>query len=208
MEGKPPKPVDVSSESWVSSEKDPAYWQALGELIEAFASAETLLFNYLAMCAGITHHIARTLLSGQHAEQIIGLIRRVWVVRPPDADVHEKMDDALCQFAKISNARNSIVHHVSFVTSEKGRVSSNITRAFTANRAHEFRGSPNNMTDMIADLEKISTHILYAQNIISDPQLSCDDLKRDLPALAASWRYIPPEDPGPSKPNRRRRNRH
>jgi len=28
---------------WVSLEKDPVYWQALGEFIEAFASAEIML---------------------------------------------------------------------------------------------------------------------------------------------------------------------
>lgn len=100
-----------------------------------------------------------------------------------------------------------MVHYVSFVTSDKGRISSNITRAATAERTREFRVSSDTMRDMITDLEKIIAHILYAENIISDPHLSRDDLKRDLPALAASWRYKPPKDLGPSKPKRRRRNR-
>jgi len=37
----------------VSLEKDPVYWQALGEFIEAFASAEIMLFSYFVNHAGI-----------------------------------------------------------------------------------------------------------------------------------------------------------
>jgi hypothetical protein len=204
MPKKPPKPEGTksNSRSWVSAVKDPAYWQELGEFIEAFASAETLLFNYLAMCAGLTHNTARALLSGIHADQVIDFIRRVWAVRPPDVDIQQKVDDALIQFKVIGAARNSMVHYVSFVTSDKGRISSNITRAVTVERTREFRVSPNIMREMIIDLAKISEHILYAINISGDPRISREDLMRQMPALAASWQYKPPQDHPGSKPKR------
>jgi hypothetical protein len=47
-----PEPnISPTSPRRISNPKDPAYWEALGEFIEAFASAETVLFNYLGLCA-------------------------------------------------------------------------------------------------------------------------------------------------------------
>ena len=42
---------------------------------------------------------------------------------------------------------------------------------------------------MIADLEKIQSHILYALNVTADPSISCDHLIRDFPALTAAWLF-------------------
>jgi hypothetical protein len=49
MTNEKPKPEDAASPPGarrsISTIKDPAYWRALGEFIETFASAETMLFN-------------------------------------------------------------------------------------------------------------------------------------------------------------------
>jgi hypothetical protein len=207
MSEKPPKSEDAlpAPRSSISSVKDPVYWQALGEFIETFASTETMLFAYLSMCVAIPNSTAKALLSGIHADQIIDYIRKVWVVRPPDADLHKKMCDALVQFKTISGVRNSMVHHVSFVDGDEGRVSSNITRARTAENLREFRVSPEILKNMIVNLEKITDHILYGLNIIVEPNTPRDRLMRDLPALTASWRYKLPRDPRTSKRRQRQK---
>ena len=97
----------------VSFTKDPAYWQALGEFVEIFASAENVLFNYLFLCANIPVISARALLSGLHVDQMIKLIRRVWIVTP-EADPRVKLNETLVQFKIINNTRNSMIQNVSF----------------------------------------------------------------------------------------------
>jgi hypothetical protein len=175
METKSPKPKAAAppgSRSWISTAKDPAYWQALGEFIEAFASAELLLFNYLVMHAAIPHSTARVLLPEIRADRIVDCIRAVWNVRTPDVHIRQELDVALAQVKEINKRRNSMVHNVSLVTSDKGRISSNITRAFTHKCPKEYRVAPDIIRDMIADLEKISAHVVYALIIIAEPRTS------------------------------------
>jgi hypothetical protein len=191
----------------LSSVRDPDYWQALGEFIEAFASAETMLFQLLILSAKMRHDSARALLSGIHVDQMISLVRRVWQVMPLDADVTRKLSGVLEQFKIISDMRNSMVHYVSFVTRDKGRVSSNVTRALTDRHLHERRISPTIMQDMTNDIHKISDHLVYAVSATANPKIARDDLASRFPALAASWRYKPPEDQSRSVPTRRQRRR-
>jgi hypothetical protein len=143
---KPSSPISTSIDPHtgrtISTMKDPAYWQALGQFIEAFASTETVLFTYMTLCAQVRPDSARALLSGIHGDPMIDLVKRVWKGIPPDVDILEKLSGALEQFKMISDRRNSMVHYVSFVTGDKGRVSSNITRASTNRRLREHRISP------------------------------------------------------------------
>jgi hypothetical protein len=179
----------------VSVTKDPAYWQALGEFIEAFAGAETMLFNYLVACAGMSHKAGRAIIGGSHQEQLIGMIRRLWATNPPDADIMEKAKPALDQFSSINTVRNSLVHYSSFVTSDKGRVSSSITRAHPGEaKFHEYRISDTILNDMTADLGKISHHFTYCLVTTIEyrrfiTKAARDDLANGLPALNAAWRY-------------------
>jgi len=172
----------------VSLEKDPVYWQALGEFIEAFASAEIMLFSYFVNHAGIPFSIAKAFWPDIRAVRIIELIGAVWKEKPPDADIRQKLEVVFCKFKKINEIRNSMVHNVSFVTDDKGRVSSNISRRLYIN---EYRVSPDKIRDMISDLEKIKAHLTYAVIVTAEPWTNRDDLAREAPALAASWRYEP-----------------
>jgi hypothetical protein len=186
---------------------DPAYWQALGQFIEGFALGEVGAFAYLAACAGIRNLTARALLSGARADQLIVAIRKVWQIKSPDDDIREKVDTALTQFKHISAVRNSAVHYASFVISDRGRITSNVSRALTREHVREFRISPEVMTAMITDLEKISHHLTYGLVATIDSRVSRDELLRDLPNLAASWQYKPHEHQPQSPPKRKRRDR-
>lgn len=209
MPRKPRKPEDSATEPrpprLISFTKDPAYWQALGEFIELFASAEHVLFNYLSLYVNIHPQLAKALFSGFHVDQMISLIRRVWIVTPPD-DMRDKLDDALSQFKAINDVRNSMVHNVSYVTSDKGRLSSN-TRAMTVEHVKEFRVEPDILKDIIADTEKIRDHLIYTVMIIADPRNSPNQLIGDFPTLPASWRYKWLEDQKPSAPKQKLKGR-
>jgi hypothetical protein len=193
----------------VSMVPDPAYWQSLGQFIEAFSMAEVGLFVYLPVCSGIPNRIARALVAGFHADQLITAIRNVWQISPPDKDVKATVDPALVQLKEISKIRNSVAHYVSLVVSNKGRITSKITRALTEREEHlqEYRISPEIMSAMIADLEKIGQHITYGTLVTLEPNVSRDEQRRGLPALAASWQYKPHKHQPQSPPRRRSRDR-
>ena len=130
MSEETPKPLQPIATSTVyrtgrtlATIHDPSYWQALGEFIEAFSGAEMGLLHYLTSCAKVRNDVARALFSGVHVDQMISFVRRVWQVIPPDADIAEKMSGVLEQFKIISDTRNSLVHYVSLVSSDKGRIS-------------------------------------------------------------------------------------
>lgn len=146
-----------------SAVKDPAYWQALGKFIEAFAFAETLLFNYLAALSGTSHAISRALFGSDHADTLIDAVRRVRATLPPDDDLMNKTELALTQFKLISRTRNSVVHYVSIETSDKGRISSNITRARQDKLIVEYRASVAALEEMTIDLERVAQTLLYCQ---------------------------------------------
>jgi hypothetical protein len=178
--------------------KDPAYWQALGEFIEAFAQTETLLFNYLIALIGVSHAVGRALFSGDHVDALVDTVRRVARASPPDRDIVEKLEPALTQFKIINTTRNSIVHYVSMVASDKGRISSNITRARSAEQVIEFRASLDSLREMTTDLERVSQVFLYCQLTSRAggprvPQLAREDLVNQLTALSAAWLYIQPK---------------
>jgi hypothetical protein len=195
--------------SFISHIPDPHYWLALGEFVERFALAEIALFAYLARCADIPRATANAVLSGNHADQMIKLVRRLWQVKPPDNDLRDKVEDALTQFNIINEVRANVVHYGSFFTDDKGRVSSNVSRALTLEERHfrEIRVSPYVLKDMSIDLEKIGHHFVYANLAILDPRVSREELAGGLPALADAWRYKRPEDQNPSMPPRKQRRR-
>jgi hypothetical protein len=176
----------------VSFEKDPGYWQALGEFIETFASAELMLFTYLYLCAGINKSLGRALFGGLHVDQIIQQIRRIWAVEMRHPELKDNLEEAIKQFATINTQRNVIIHHASFVTSDKGRITSTISRARQPTLIREVRVSLEILKEMTTDLSKISDHLVYATCIITTPNISRDDLAADFPALTAAWRYTPP----------------
>jgi|SRR5580658_8498641 hypothetical protein len=196
----PPKAAPTVPPRAISMQPDPAYWQALGRFIEAFASTETTLFNYLIALVDVPHAVGRALFSGDHVDTLIGTVKRVALVTTTASDVKDTLEPALTQFKIIGSARNSIVHFVSMVTSDKGRVSSNITRARSAEHIKEFRASVETLNEMTTDLERISQSFVYC--LLTSPgggrpplpQHARAYLTSQLPALNVAWLYIPPQD--------------
>jgi hypothetical protein len=198
-----------SSRTRISFIPDPDYWLALGEFVESFAFAEISLFSCMAATVGISHSVAKAVVGGQHADQLITVVRRVWQVKPPDEDIRQKVNGALTQLALINEIRGSVVHYPSFDTDDKGRVSSNVSRALTLTQRHhrEVRVSPNVLKDLSADLKKISQHLTYAAVATLDHRTPRAELAGRLPALADAWRYKRDEDQSRSKPTRKERRR-
>jgi hypothetical protein len=66
----------------VNLTKDPAYWEALGQFIEAFAGAENLLFNYLVALSRTHVDVAKHFIGGEQVDRLIEHIRQILVIMP------------------------------------------------------------------------------------------------------------------------------
>ncbi len=153
----------------LNPESDPAYWAALGEFIEAFAAAEGALFNYLAFCSEVPLFIAKALFGGFHSDQLGEQVRKIWQVKEMPSGVVEELDRVLVQMKLIATVRNSVVHYYSFVTEDRGRISSNISRARTLEHVQEHRVSSEILCQMTADMFKIGNHLVAARLLHGRP---------------------------------------
>ena len=162
-------------------EDDPTYWQALGKFIEKFASAETALFVLLLSYTKTDNIIGKIVFSGLRAKQAMTHVQRILTVAAVNKERAAELKYVFEQFSAISTARNSIVHYVSFVTSDLGRVASNITRAPTPDLVKEMRISPEILETMSTDLEKIAHHLALHAVL---PNASLDERAAAVPALS------------------------
>jgi len=201
----------------ISIVEDPEYWQALGRFIERFATVESVLFHYVASIAPMSAHIARAFIPGTRTAELIEIIRRVWQAdilwqniegtNVPASDVHAEqkgeLEPVLSQLKTNNTVRNSLIHYASFVTSDKGRVSSNAARALTAENVKEHRATPEILGQMTDDLEKIGHHLA---SFIVRWKASFDQRASEWPALKNAWRYKPEQEnlrpPQPENSNR------
>jgi hypothetical protein len=190
---------------------DPAYWQAVGHLIEAFSSTEVTLLHYLIALTGMRHHVGLAVFSGTRSDQLMSFTRRILAVTPPREEISREIEFAFTQFALIANMRNDIVHHPSVVTNDKGRIAWNVTRAHIPDKIREPQVSAELIDSMIADLNKISLHLV---GFLSQGNLSFEERARQVSVLTDAWRYTPPQpgrkqresrrfDPSPPKPRAR-----
>jgi len=180
---KAPQPATGRTVSFV---RDAAYSEALGRFVEAFAGAETVLFNYLSASLRMPHSLAKAAFPGTRADQMIEIVRHVWQIEPPPESIMNEADDVLTQLKTINTARNRLIHHQSFMTSDKGRVSSNITRAYTKERIDEAPISIEAVNDMTSDLEKAGHHLA---TLLIRPYVPLKERELEVPALADAWRY-------------------
>lgn len=176
---------------------DPEYWKALGHFIEAFATAETVLFHTLAFCAGTSISTAKAIFPGTRTDQAIKSIHRLFEARPAlNAEMKSELTDVLTHLKWIADARNLIVHYSSVVTSDKARIVSDITRALKPKNIKEQRVCQKILNAMTDDVTKIAHHLAM---ICAMPNASLAEKARELPVLNDAWQYTPDEQPNQKK---------
>jgi hypothetical protein len=168
---------------------DHEYWQALGQFIEAFTRAENQLFMYLIWLIGVNNLVGKALFQRDKCDQLIKHIREVWKVRPISNEQRKELDDVLSHMTIINNERNLIVHRISHVFPDIGRVRTNILRAPTDDAIDLVQMRPTQLVDMAHDLGKITDHLVFHW---FDPDSSLETRVLRKPELAAPWRYKPP----------------
>jgi hypothetical protein len=186
---------------------DPEYWQALGRFIEAFASAEIVLFNLTAYYAKMPTQTAKIILSGSRTDACIGHIRKIMEIENFGVDLKNELDDVLAHLAEINTTRNLILHHGSFETNDMGRIASNIARV-TPDKIRELRASAEVLSALTTDLYKIGNHLVMLR---VRPNASFAERAEQMPILHLPWQYkfSPPEKKHspPDKRNQRRQPR-
>ena len=169
---------------------DPAYWQALGQFIEVYASVESMMFYLLTLYSKVPADIAKALFSGTRLDASIKLIRRIMAVNDPGEVRREELNVIFAQLTVINDARNDVIHYGSNETIDYGRISSNYTRAHLPENVTVRPMSAVVLEAMRHDLERIHSH-LFVQCVLPDNKGAKPSLTT---LLAASWQYKPPQD--------------
>ena len=181
---KPPKPRHIFIKP------DPSYWRVLGNFVEAFANLEAMMFQSLKFHAGVDTDIARALFSGTRVDAAMQYIRRIWEVRPIAPGRKADMENMFAQIKLMSDLRNKIIHYGTFVTSDKGRITSTIVRALTPDRVEEHRASKKDLNAMIDDIRLINTALAWDYVPLPIPA-ELSTAHQQTPALLQPWKYKP-----------------
>jgi hypothetical protein len=191
MTDEPSSPLMTKKREWVSFDPDPDYWKSLGRFIEAFASTEALLFSLLAFYAKVDNDTAKAVFSGARSDVCMNNIRRIIAMKDPAKDRRDELEYVFEHLTAISSARNDVVHYPSFVTSDAGRIVSNISRMHLVENIKERPISATALDQMVADLHKISMHFILHRLL---PDVPLADRAKQEPVLSAAWQYTPPQD--------------
>lgn len=95
------------------------------------------------------------------------------------------------QLNAINDMRDMLLHFGSFVTDDKGRISSNISRQLASRKPKEVQISIETIKNMTHDLEKIQQHIISLR--MFPYYTSIDVRSTDYPVLNDAWQYKRPE---------------
>lgn len=183
----------------IKFEADPAYWQALGEFVEEFASVEAMLLLAVSLYAGLRPLVGRAILSGMRPDAAVSYIRRITEVNPLGDDARQEIEHILGRVSVLNDFRNQVVHNPSFTVDGLGRIVSNAGRAHLYARIRETRVSPTILADATADLKAIGELLSY--HLFRDT-LTADGRTHFGVILARAWRYKPAQQPQPQKQKR------
>jgi hypothetical protein len=175
---------------------NPRYWSALGEFLEAFTTCEGVMFSVLTFYAGVAFPIAKVLFSGKGMKESMNYIIRISEVQNMAQDRRADLTKIFAQLSAIADVRNSILHYGTFVTRDKGRVTSTARRALLPEKIQERRASITILKAMTVDIRRISTAILWDMN--PKRPTSSD------PSLAAPWQYTPDPQASQAKASQRK----
>lgn len=175
----------------INTQADPVYWQALGRFVEAFASAETVMFALLSFYAKVPNDAAKALFSGTRVDASVKLIRRLIAVDDPGEERRQELELTFAQLGAINDARNDIIHYGSWVTTE-GRMTTNFSRAHLPQNVTWRPVSAAVLDAMTDDLHVIVTHLLLHRQYPSVEDTR-DRLLR-FQMTPEPWRYTPPQD--------------
>jgi hypothetical protein len=161
----------------------------LGNFVEAFANLEAMMFQSLRFYARLDIDTARALFSGTRVDGAMQYVRRIWEVRPIAPGRKVDMENVFGQIKLINDLRNKIIHYGTFVTSDKGRITSTIARALTPDRVEEHRATKKDLAAMVDDIRLINTALMW--DFVPLPTGTVATLTQQTPILLQPWRYKP-----------------
>jgi hypothetical protein len=168
-------PEDHPTPTVLAGEPDPNYWQALGQFIEVFSTCEGVVFSVFTFYADLTIPVAKALFARTRMEAAIDHILRLVEAHSMVDERRAHLNKILSQLRLITEMRNRIIHYGSFVTSDKGRITTTARTAPTPEGAQEHRASVEVLRAMTTDVIRIYNALLWDLNpnrpSISDPSL-------------------------------------
>ncbi|TML20218.1 MAG: hypothetical protein E6G39_00165 [Actinobacteria bacterium] len=175
----------------VEKELDEEYWTMLGSFIEAFSQTESGLFLYIHHHSEISLEMARLITRSMKTSAMITFIRDLSRIKPLPSWSSD-LDPVLKQMSEIDAIRNSVVHNVSFVTTDEERVSTNKLRRLPWKEERIYRVSPDLLFDLTRDAYKVDAHFI---SVIYGTPRPLKERKPHMPLLTEEWLYKPRANP-------------
>jgi hypothetical protein len=176
-------PADPSTARVLLVGPDPNYYRALGQFIEAYATCEGVIFSVLTFYAGVSIPVAKALFARTRMEGAVNYISRIAEALSMAPERRADLRKIFSQLKLITEMRNRLIHSGSFVTTDKGRVTTTARIALTAEQLQEHRASIEVLEAMSADVVRIYNALLWDMNP-NRPSLSD-------PSLTEPWQYKP-----------------
>ncbi len=186
--------------------REAGYWEALGRFIEAYAEIEHVISSTLWSFAKVSPPIAQAIFSGTRADAATKLINRILDGTKARKAIKEEFAFIFAQLNLITEARNLIVHYETTHIGGKWVVT-NRRIALDKKRLRQQPISVSILTQMSADLEKISIHLylLFLRNEKAKRSNISEIMHAFAQELLAPWQYKPlPNRPGKRKKRGRR----
>lgn len=181
-----------ASETKEGIERERAYYEALGRFVQIFAEAEKLVWQTLVHYAGISHEVAKIVLTAGKIDQCATHIKQIAAAINAPKEKRDDLELVLQQLGIINGVRDAILHYGATAIAEgRGKVSD----AWKAkSEPKEFPISDTALAEMADDARHIIAHLAYhhlgrpwpraAQNISFLEQV-----------LQRPWRYKHPSRP-------------
>jgi hypothetical protein len=95
----------------ISVVQEPAYFEALGRLVNEFAAVESALLFALKTYAKVSWPVARAIFSGARVETAMDFVKRICDACDPGEERRKELDDVFKQLRAINEMRNSLLHY-------------------------------------------------------------------------------------------------
>ena len=170
---------------------------ALGIFVLEFAQTEQFLLDTLATLGQISDSFAKAAFSGVKGETAISYLRRYFQMIPIGQEQKSIFEEVFSHFTPINSARNLILHHGIESGGLIGFISTNRSKALSADKAHTIRVSSEILDQMTDDLQKMT--MMLMTNMFRHQKVEITQDKNMREVLQRPWRYTPPPQPDSQK---------
>lgn len=148
-----------ASETKEGIERERAYYEALGRFVQIFAEVEKLVWQTLVHYAGVSHEVAKIVLTAGKVDQCAKYIKQIAAAINVPKEKRDDLESILQQLGILNGVRDAILHYGARAIAEGRGTVSDAWKAKAEPK--EFPISDTALTEMADDARQIIAHLAY-----------------------------------------------